>query len=97
VIATASTDYPAPLVGEEVTYAYTGTGGTFSPDAWYDAVRRGRTFVSNGPMITLTVGHGMPGDEVRVGKAAKLHVHAQAWAPESIGAPKYWRLCRTGR
>ena len=31
VIATASTDYPAPLVGEEVTYAYTGTGGTFSP------------------------------------------------------------------
>ena len=29
VIATASTDYPAPLIGEEVTYAYTGTGAIF--------------------------------------------------------------------
>lgn len=97
VIATASTDYPAPLVGEEATYAYTGTGGTFSPDAWFDAVKRGRTFVTNGPMLTLAVGDGMPGDEVRVGKDAKLHLHAQAWAPESIGAPKVLEIVAEGK
>ena len=77
VTATASTDYPAPVVGEEITYAYTGTGEKFSPDTWYDAVRRGRTFVTNGPMLALTVGDAMPGDEVRVGKDAKLQIHAR--------------------
>lgn len=97
VTATASTDYPAPLVGEEATYAYTGTGGAFTPDAWFDAVKRGRTFVTNGPMISLTVGEAMPGDEVRVGKGAVLHVHAQAWAPESIGAPKVLEIVAEGR
>lgn len=97
VIATASTDYPAPLVGEETTYSYSGTGGNFSPDAWYDGVRRGRTFVTNGPMLTLTVGDGMMGDEVHVAKDAKLHVHAQAWAPESIGAPKVLEIVAEGK
>ena len=97
VIATASTDYPAPVVGEETTYAYTGTGGSFSPDAWFDAVKRGRTFVTNGPMLTLTVGDAMPGDEARVAKNAKLRVHAQAWAPESIGAPKVLEIVSQGR
>ncbi len=96
VIATASTDYPAPVVGEETTYAYTGTGA-FTPDAWFEAVKRGRTFVSNGPMVTLTVGDAMMGDEVRVGKDAKLRVRAQAWAPESIGAPKVLEIVAEGR
>ena len=97
VVATASTDYPAPVVGEEITYAYTGTGGSFSPDAYYDAVRRGRTFVTNGPMLTLAVGQAIPGDEVRVASGAKLHVHAEAWAPESIGAPKVLEIVSHGR
>jgi catechol 2,3-dioxygenase-like lactoylglutathione lyase family enzyme len=97
VIATASTDYPSPLVGEEVTYAYTGASDSFSVDAWYDGVKRGRTFVTNGPMLTLTVGKALPGDEVRVGKDAKLHVHAEAWAPESIGAPKVLEIVSQGR
>ncbi len=97
VIATASTDYPAPVVGEEITYAYTGTGGNFSADTWFDAVKRGRTFVTNGPMLTLTVGQAMPGDEVRVANGGKLRVHAEAWAPESIGAPKVLEIVSHGR
>lgn len=97
VTATASTDYPTPVVGEKITYAYTGAGESFSPDPWYAAVKRGRTFVTNGPMLTLTVGEAMPGDEVRVGKDAKLHVQAEARAPESIGAPKVLEIVSHGR
>jgi catechol 2,3-dioxygenase-like lactoylglutathione lyase family enzyme len=97
VTAIANSDYPAPLVGEEVTYAYTEKGGTFSPDAWFAAVKRGRTFVTNGPMLALTVGEAMPGDELRVGQDAKLHVHAEARAPESIGAPKALEIVSHGR
>ena len=62
VTATAGTDYPAPVVGEEITYAYTGTS-KFSPDTWYAAVKKGSTFVSNGPMLAFTVGDAMPGDD----------------------------------
>jgi catechol 2,3-dioxygenase-like lactoylglutathione lyase family enzyme len=97
VTATASTDYPAPVVGEEITYAYTGTGGAFSPDAWYEACKRGRTFVTNGPMLSLTVGDALPGDELRPAKDAKVHIHAEARAPESIGAPKVLEIVAHGR
>ncbi len=48
-------------------------------------------------MLTLTVGEAMPGDEVRVGKNATLRVHAQAWAPESIGAPKVLEIVSEGQ
>jgi catechol 2,3-dioxygenase-like lactoylglutathione lyase family enzyme len=95
--AVACSDYPEHPVGEAVTYAYTGPDGTFTPDAWYAAVKRGRTFVTNGPMLTLTVNKAMPGDELPVGKSATLHVHAEAWAPESIGAPKVLEIVAEGR
>ena len=88
VTATASTDYPAPVVGEEATYAYVGTGG-FTPDAWFDAVKL-RTAPSslNGPMVTLTVGDAMPGDEVAGGENAPLRPSAQAWAPGIDWSPE---------
>ena len=97
VTATASTDYPAPVVGEETTYAYTGNSQPFTPDAWFDAVRRGRTFVSNGPMIKFTVNDALPGDEVRMAGGGKVHVRAEAQAPESIGSPKVLEIVVHGR
>ena len=80
-----------------MTYAYAGTGQSFSPDTWYAALKRGRTFITNGPMLTLTVDEAMPGDELRTRKDAKLRIRAQAWAPESIGAPKVLEIVSHGR
>ena len=57
-------------------------------DKWYAAIKQGHTFVTNGPMLLLTVGEAIPGDELRVGKDAKVRVRAEAWAPELIGTPK---------
>jgi hypothetical protein len=96
LIAMGSSDFPAASVGEERTYAYTGRD-RFTVDAWYGAVKQGRTFVTNGPMLTLTVNGSMPGDEVRVGKDAKVRVRAQAWAPEPIGTPKVLEVVSHGR
>jgi hypothetical protein len=94
--AMSSSDNPAAVVGEERTYAYTGPG-KFTVDTWYGAVKQGRTFVTNGPMLSLTVGGAMPGDDVRVRKDAKVRIRAQAWAPESIGAPKVLEVVSHGR
>jgi hypothetical protein len=94
--AMSDSDCPAALVGEERAYAYTGPG-KFTADAYFDAMKHGHTFVTNGPMLLLTIGKAIPGDEVRVLKNAKVHVHAQAWAPESIGNPKVLEVVSQGR
>ena len=51
------------LVGSVRTYAHTGGYG-LDMDAWFAALRRGRSFVSSGPLVEMTVNGSMPGDEV---------------------------------
>jgi hypothetical protein len=82
-------------LGESVTYAHTGPA--FSPDAWYAAVKDGHTFVTNGPMLTLTVGGGMPGDKIDVHKNAKVRIKVQASAPAAMGAPKLLEVVAEGK
>jgi hypothetical protein len=82
-------------LGESRVYAYTGPN--FSPDAWYAAVKQGHTFVTNGPMLTLTVDKGIPGDEVHVKKNAMIHIKAHAWAPQVIGSPHVLEIISHGR
>jgi len=48
-------------------------------------------------MLMLTVNESMPGDEVQVGKNARVRVRAQAWAPEVIGSPKLLEIVSHGR
>ena len=33
-------------------------------EAWFDAMKRGRAFVSSGPLLEMAVGSAMPGDTV---------------------------------
>jgi hypothetical protein len=94
--ATACSDCPAAVVGEERMYAYTGPG-KFSADSWFEAVKQGHTFITNGPMLLLTVQSAIPGDEARVSRDAKVRIHAQAMAPELIGLPKVLEVVAHGR
>jgi hypothetical protein len=69
-----SSDVP---VGVYRTYAYLGDE-PFSFEAWTAAVRAGRTFVSGGPIIRLSVdGHGI-GDTVRLSGPGTVQVEAVA-------------------
>ncbi len=77
--AAAGSDIPwGGTMGEVRMYAYVGDQ-PFSADAWFDGVRRGRTFVSNGPMIEFRVEQAYPGDTVKVYEERKLRVTARAW------------------
>jgi hypothetical protein len=96
VTATAGSDLPwGSSIGEVRTYAYTGR--TFSAEAWFDAVKSGHTFVTNGPMLTLTVGKLIPGDEMKFIGSRRLQVKARAWAPPQIGAPTLLEILVNGK
>jgi hypothetical protein len=96
IAATAGSDMPwGATIGEVRTYAYTGR--SFSAEAWFEALKHGRTFVTNGPMLTLSVNGAMPGGELRARSRGKLRISAQAWAPEAIGAPKTLEIVSDGR
>jgi hypothetical protein len=85
--ASAGSDVPwGNTIGEVRMYVFTGP--SFSADAWFTAMKEGHTFVTNGPMLSLTANAGIPGDEVRVARNAKVRVRARAWAPASIASPK---------
>jgi hypothetical protein len=58
-----SSMHRSKLVGSARTYVYTGDRG-LDADAWFEGVRRGRAFVTTGPIVELTVNARMPGDEV---------------------------------
>ncbi len=61
---TAGTDYPfgRPFPGRE--RFYTRVTGKFSAQSWLDTVKEGRTFVTMGPIVELTVDSKLPGDEL---------------------------------
>ena len=48
----------------------------FSYEAWCRAVRSGRTFLSGGPLVTLTVDGREPGDTIRLSGPGTVSVHA---------------------
>jgi TolB protein len=52
------------IMGSSRVYAHVGQ--RLSWDGWVEAIRQGRTFVTNGPLIQFTVNGQMPGAEVRL-------------------------------
>ncbi|HZY90322.1 MAG TPA: CehA/McbA family metallohydrolase [Gemmataceae bacterium] len=77
-------DSNAVALGSVRTYARIPPGEAISYAAWVEAVRAGRTFVTNGPLLTLTVeGHG-PGAVVEAplaGRRLRVRAEAQGTAP----------------
>ena len=51
------------LLGSVRTYVYTGSQG-LGMHAWFDAMKRGRAFVSSGPLLEFSAGEALPGDTV---------------------------------
>jgi hypothetical protein len=96
VTASAGSDVPwGGTVGEVRLYAYTGKGD-FSADAWFEAVRKGRTMVSNGPMLEFTVDSALPGDEIVVKENRKLHVKARALGQPEFSQPAVLKVIKFG-
>lgn len=78
IVPTAGTDYPcvANLPGHE--RFYTQIDGPLSFPAWTEAVRLGRTFVTNGPVVAMEINGAGIGSEVALQAPATVHVSARA-------------------
>ncbi len=73
----AGSDWPyIALPGDVRSYVY--HEGSFTSQDWFDGLRQGNTFVTNGPMLTLTVNDQPMGSVLKVDKGSNLHIQASA-------------------
>ncbi len=80
VAASAGSDVPwYGTIGSVRVYAYTGSD-KLDVDHWFKALKKGRTFVTNGPMLDFRIDGALPGDTLNVKEGQKMRVHAKAWA-----------------
>ncbi len=76
----------ARLLGEPRTYARLQPGEEFSYRAWIEAVRAGRVFVTNGPLLSFTVDGQDAGSVVELPDAGQtVHVRAEAKGLQPFG------------
>ena len=77
LLPAAGSDFPyMDLPG--VVRSYVKLDGPFSVDAWFDAFRAGGLYVTNGPLLELTVDGRTLGEELHVEPGARLEVVAEA-------------------
>jgi TolB protein len=70
------------LIGSVRTFVYTGP--KFTATAWLDALRRGRTFFSTGPLLVFQVNDQLPGGAIHLppeGGEVEIQARCQAWMP----------------
>ncbi|MGF1581629.1 MAG: CehA/McbA family metallohydrolase [Gemmataceae bacterium] len=65
-------------LGDVRTYAQLLPGEDFDYKNWIEAVRAGRTFVTNGPLLTLTVDGCVPGEVLDVTESRRVAIECQA-------------------
>ena len=81
VPATGGTDnfsdvFLDPPPGSDRTFAH--VTGSLTHAGWLDAIRRGRTFFSTGPLLFLTVDGREPGDEIALAATAPASMRVKA-------------------
>jgi hypothetical protein len=93
---TAGTDYPClpGLPGRERFYAR--VDGALGADSWLEAVRRGRTFVTNGPAIELWAEGAGPGEELPLAEPGAVRIRGRVRFDPERDALSVLELVRGG-
>jgi hypothetical protein len=67
-------------VGSLRTYAHFGSA-PFTVESWFDAIRKGRTFFTGGPLLEFEIDGKLPGEAVNLEAAGgKVRLQARAWS-----------------
>ena len=86
--AAAGSDQPwGGTVGEVRTYVYTGQP-PLDPDLWFANLRKGHTFVTNGPALEFTVDGQLPGSEIEKPAGRTARAIAKVLGHPKVGLPK---------
>jgi hypothetical protein len=73
-------------MGEVRTYVHTGPD--FTLDKWFEGLRKGHTFVSNGPVLEFSVDAQLPGSEIQKFPGGKVQIKGRVLSHPSIGLPE---------
>jgi hypothetical protein len=93
----AGTDFPCWPTPPGTERFYTRVEGPFDHRSWLGGVRAGRTFVTNGPLLRLTVdGHG-PGETVRLREPTTVTVEARVRFDPTRDDVERLEIVREGR
>jgi hypothetical protein len=84
LVAGSGKDSNAVALGAVRTYARLLPEQELGPAHWIDAVRAGRTFVTNGPVLSLSVSGQEPGGMVTAEPGAEVPVRAEARSASPI-------------
>src|SRR5262249_27361000 len=76
--ATAGTDRADPHIPVGHQRVYTRAEGPLNYDGWIETIRRGASFVTNAPMVELTVDGAGPGSDLEAPTSRPLQVRAEA-------------------
>jgi hypothetical protein len=76
--ATGGTDRAAAHIPLGHQRVYVQMTGKFDYARWLEGIRRGNSFATNGPMVTLTVDGSGPGAELRFPAARRVRIRAEA-------------------
>lgn len=74
---TAGTDYPWGWSHPGRERFYTRVRGGFTVDKWIEAVRAGRTFVTNGPMLSFRINGQQMGETIQLDEPGKVDITAR--------------------
>jgi hypothetical protein len=85
--AVAGSDAPwGGTIGDSRVYVYTGNP-RLEADEWFRQLRKGRTMVTNGPILELSVNGNYPGELMRVRKGDRLRIHARLYTRTMAAGP----------
>jgi len=87
LVPTAGSDFPY-IDPPGLVRNYVHIDGAYSDQAWFDGLKKGRTFVTSGPMLDFTVNGTSMGGELRIGAGEKLVINASARINPIIGTLK---------
>lgn len=76
---TGGSDFPwGGALGDARTYALLGPGVPLTPSTWYEAVRKGRTFATDGPLIDFRIDGAPIGSVLNASVGTEVEVEAKA-------------------
>ena len=84
ITAAAGSDIPwGSTLGEVRTFVY--TGDYFSADTWFQGLKAGHTFVSNGPALLFSLDGQIPGSEIIKKNGSTVRIDLSAISHPKIG------------
>ena len=85
-VGASNKDSNLQMLGNVRTYAHLAPGQPLAYGNWIEAVRAGRTFLTNGPLLSLIVNGQEPGATLNLPAAGPVRIRAEAHCIEPFDA-----------